>query len=498
MGTTTSSTALAGPCCTRGTPAGGVLGAGHPGEVLTIPHHTIALGAGQSQRGLVDRRRPLPARGGDLLRARATELTADDHPWRPTWWTSPSPARPAPTAPRDGWMTGQRMGTIASSDNHCARPGREGFGVLAVYAPALTREAVFDAIHRRRTYGTTGSRIVLDFTLNGTPMGVRRAWRGGSAGAPARARPGHGPPAVRGAAGRPGRAGVARRAPSSGMGAPRALEWTGATRRLRRGACTTCGCASATWCTGGWRWPGRRRCGWTWSALRGATALRPLLADASAAGRASARSARGAGGGRFPGRSGPASALPSRRTGHARRRPAPRASREGRTGRGAERGGGARPREPAHRLQVLAQGDEHRLHAAVPAQPAVLAVDMAMIQKRAIRCATRSRRSRSVLGRLLAGGGWASAGTGGGSPGGPEGAVPGTRVRSRCAVVESDVGVGALRGRSRARRGRPSERRAPDRFDQGEPPRGAPRAAPGAGAEGAGGGGRDDRRGRGR
>ena len=86
-------------------------------------------------------------------------------------FTFTGPAGPN-SAVRDGWMTGQRMGTIASSDNHCARPGREGFGVLAVYAPALTREAVFDAIHRRRTYGTTGSRIVLDFTLNGTPMGV--------------------------------------------------------------------------------------------------------------------------------------------------------------------------------------------------------------------------------------------------------------------------------------------------------------------------------------
>ena len=63
------------------------------------------------------------------------------------------------------------MGTIASSDNHFARPGREAYGVMAVYAPELTREAVFDALRRRRTYGTTGCHLLLDFALNGTPMG---------------------------------------------------------------------------------------------------------------------------------------------------------------------------------------------------------------------------------------------------------------------------------------------------------------------------------------
>ena len=66
---------------------------------------------------------------------------------------------------------GRHFGIIASSDNHFARPGREGFGVMAVYAPELTREAVFDAIRHRRTYGTTGCRLLLDFALNGTPMG---------------------------------------------------------------------------------------------------------------------------------------------------------------------------------------------------------------------------------------------------------------------------------------------------------------------------------------
>lgn len=42
---------------------------------------------------------------------------------------------------------------------------------MAVYAPEATREAVFDAIRRRRTYATTGCRLLLDFAAGGTPMG---------------------------------------------------------------------------------------------------------------------------------------------------------------------------------------------------------------------------------------------------------------------------------------------------------------------------------------
>ena len=38
-------------------------------------------------------------------------------------------------------------------------------------APALTREAIFDALYQRRTYGTTGARILLDFRVNEEPMG---------------------------------------------------------------------------------------------------------------------------------------------------------------------------------------------------------------------------------------------------------------------------------------------------------------------------------------
>jgi len=72
---------------------------------------------------------------------------------------------------RDAWVAGQRLGVIASSDDHSASPGRPYKGLAAVYAENLTREAIFDAIAARHTYGTTGQRILLDFKVDGHMMG---------------------------------------------------------------------------------------------------------------------------------------------------------------------------------------------------------------------------------------------------------------------------------------------------------------------------------------
>ena len=72
---------------------------------------------------------------------------------------------------RDGWAAGNRMGVIASSDNHTAQPGQRQYGLAAVRARELTREAVFDAIRARRTYGTTGERVWVDLQVEGRGMG---------------------------------------------------------------------------------------------------------------------------------------------------------------------------------------------------------------------------------------------------------------------------------------------------------------------------------------
>jgi len=70
-----------------------------------------------------------------------------------------------------GLAQGHIVGVKGSTDHHSAHPGSYGHGRLAVWAEALTRDAIWDAIQARRTYALTGDRIQLDFMLNGTPMG---------------------------------------------------------------------------------------------------------------------------------------------------------------------------------------------------------------------------------------------------------------------------------------------------------------------------------------
>lgn len=75
---------------------------------------------------------------------------------------------------------GMRLGFVASSDDHAGRPGRTDWlrkrqaypgGLAAVWAPELSRENVWDALWNRRCYGTSGARIILEFYVNGQPMG---------------------------------------------------------------------------------------------------------------------------------------------------------------------------------------------------------------------------------------------------------------------------------------------------------------------------------------
>lgn len=66
---------------------------------------------------------------------------------------------------------GDRLGVVASTDDHFGKPAAYHQGLAAVLAPELTRDAVFDAFWNRRTYAVTGDRIDLRFDLNGRPMG---------------------------------------------------------------------------------------------------------------------------------------------------------------------------------------------------------------------------------------------------------------------------------------------------------------------------------------
>ncbi|MFP4136510.1 MAG: DUF3604 domain-containing protein [Candidatus Acetothermia bacterium] len=71
---------------------------------------------------------------------------------------------------QEGLDRGYRVGAIASNDGP-GLPGGYGNGLAAVWADSLTREAIYEALKNRRTYGVTGDRIELHFFVNGEPMG---------------------------------------------------------------------------------------------------------------------------------------------------------------------------------------------------------------------------------------------------------------------------------------------------------------------------------------
>ncbi len=83
---------------------------------------------------------------------------------------------------RNYLSNGHQVGFVAASDDHLSHPGysapsrltlaqRGGLG--AVLAPERSRDALFDAMRVRRTYATTGDRMILDVRLNGALMGQR-------------------------------------------------------------------------------------------------------------------------------------------------------------------------------------------------------------------------------------------------------------------------------------------------------------------------------------
>lgn len=70
----------------------------------------------------------------------------------------------------DGLNKGHHVGIIASNDAP-GLPGSWNNGVAGVWATELSREGVWEALKNRRTYGSTGDRIELWWTLNNAPMG---------------------------------------------------------------------------------------------------------------------------------------------------------------------------------------------------------------------------------------------------------------------------------------------------------------------------------------
>jgi hypothetical protein len=65
----------------------------------------------------------------------------------------------------NAWKKGYRLGVIASSDHYSTH-----ISYALVYTPAATREAIFDSILKRHTYGATDN-IILEFWLGSHFMG---------------------------------------------------------------------------------------------------------------------------------------------------------------------------------------------------------------------------------------------------------------------------------------------------------------------------------------
>ena len=139
------------------------------GEAITIPHHT-----GKFPKVTWEARGPEFRRNFEIYSAHGLSEAYDPaHPlaFEQSAFTSPSRSRKGVGDAQEAWIAGLTTSTIASSDDHRAHPGQPHWGLAAVRATGLTRPEIFDALHARRTYGTTGARILLDFTVNGTPMG---------------------------------------------------------------------------------------------------------------------------------------------------------------------------------------------------------------------------------------------------------------------------------------------------------------------------------------
>ncbi len=82
---------------------------------------------------------------------------------------------------REALARGYRMGVVAGSDGVDGRPGSSHPGRMAVRnlkggltgvaLPEPTRAALWQALRERRTWGTTGARILLELEADGVPMG---------------------------------------------------------------------------------------------------------------------------------------------------------------------------------------------------------------------------------------------------------------------------------------------------------------------------------------
>jgi hypothetical protein len=147
------------------------------GRAIVIPHHTGHAG------NFCDFRDHDPGceRLIEIFQLRGSYERLDDNP---------VPERGREPVKDCGYVSralalGWRVGFTAGGDDHLSHAGTEfpvpigntayKAGLMAVLADECTREAVWDAMWQRRVIATTGPRILLDYDLNGEPLGSELA-----------------------------------------------------------------------------------------------------------------------------------------------------------------------------------------------------------------------------------------------------------------------------------------------------------------------------------
>ena len=123
---------------------------------VAVPHATIYTGFNWADRD-------------DTLRS-AVEIYSE-------WGNSVDAEQPGGV--QDALSKGFRLGFIAASDNHDGWMGNPfseksaRSGLAAFWAPELSRAAIWESLQGKHTYGTTGSRILLDIELSDRRGSVR-------------------------------------------------------------------------------------------------------------------------------------------------------------------------------------------------------------------------------------------------------------------------------------------------------------------------------------
>ena len=143
----------------------------HGQDALTIPHHTLKMPDVVDWTGTHDSDL---RRNFEIFSAHGLSEAFDpSHPLavEQSQFTNNSVSSRRGTSAQQAWEDGLRLSTLASSDDHRAHPGMPQQGLVAVLATGLSRAEIFDAMRSRRTYGTTGVRVLLEFAVGGIAMG---------------------------------------------------------------------------------------------------------------------------------------------------------------------------------------------------------------------------------------------------------------------------------------------------------------------------------------